>query len=332
MGETDPDQPDLADRADLLLPMALRVAATLRLADLIESGTTDAAGLAARCGADARSLAALLRHLVAHGVFEAPAPGVYALNGPARQLLDGDPSGLRGWLDLDGIGGRFDLAYTGLLEAVRTGRAAYASVHGRPFWDDVTVDPGRNAAFHEMMSGGEHGRRFAAFVAAYDWRGVRHVLDAGGGDGGLLEEVLRAQPGVRGTLVELPGRLAGARDRLAAAGLADRCEIVGGSFFDPLPPGAGVYLLSKVLDDWDDESAVAILRRCREAAGSSGRVVLVGGLPEERRPDGDARSDLMMLVLVGGRERSRDEVLAVVEQAGLAVSAARPEFTELVPA
>lgn len=325
------DHPDLAARADLLLPMALRVAATLRLADLVEAGATGPAELAARCGADARSLAALLRHLVAHGVFEEPERGIYALNGAARQLLDRDASGLRGWLDLEGIGGRFDLAYTGLLEAVRTGRAAYASVHGRPFWEDVTADPGRNAAFHEMMSGGEHERRFAAFVAAYDWRGVRHVVDAGGGDGGLLEQVLHAQPAVRGTLVELPGRLAAARDRLYAAGVADRCEIMGGSFFDPLPPGADVYLLSKVLGDWDDGSAVAILRRCREAAGPSGRVVLVGGLPEGH-PAADAVSDLMMLVLVGGRERSRGEVLAVVEDAGLAVSAARPEFTELTPA
>lgn len=327
-----PAQPDLAARADLLLPMALRVAATLRLADLVEAGATGPAELAARCGADARSLAALLRHLVAHGVFEECEPGAYALNGAARQLLDRDPSGLRDSLDLEGIGGRFDLAYAGLLEAVRTGRAAYASVHGRPFWEDVTADPGRNAAFHEMMSGGEHERRFVAFVAAYDWRGVQHVVDAGGGDGALLEELLRAQPGVRGTLVELPGRLAAARDRLSAAGVADRCEIVGGSFFDPLPPGADVYLLSKVLGDWDDGSAVAILRRCREAAGPGGRVVLVGGLPEEGQSAADAGSDLMMLVLVGGRERSRGEVLAVVEDAGLAVSAARPEFTELTPA
>jgi 2,7-dihydroxy-5-methyl-1-naphthoate 7-O-methyltransferase len=121
---------------DLATPWAVHVAATLRIADHIEAGTTRIEELAAAARADVEYLHRLMRHLVEKGVFEEPSPGVFALNEPARQLLD---AGSRRGLELDGIGGRMAHAWGSLLTAVRTGKPAYHEVFGRPFWEDLAA-------------------------------------------------------------------------------------------------------------------------------------------------------------------------------------------------
>ncbi|GAB3406091.1 class I SAM-dependent methyltransferase [Flindersiella endophytica] len=312
----------IQDLAGLLTPMAIRVAATLRLADHLEAGTTQLADLADRTETDPDALAGLLGHLVSVGVFEAPEPGVFALNDLGRGLLDAN--GVRGWLDLTGIGSRIDLTYTGLLESIRTGGPCYASVYGRPWWEDITSDPKLDAEFHELMTGG-HAERHASFVEAYDWSQARQVVDVGGGDGGLLTKLLDAEPDLRGTLVDLPGRL-------AAVEADDRLELAPGSFFDPLPAGADVYLLSGVLNDWNDQEATAILRRCAEAAGTTGRVVVVGHLYEDHSAKVAGSANLMMLVLVGGKERTYAELADLALGAGLVTDQTGAGYVELVAA
>lgn len=299
--------------------MAIRVAATLRLADHLDAGATELSELAERTETDPGALGGLLGYLVSVGVFESPAPGVFALNDLGRALLDAN--GVRGWLDLTGIASRIELTYTGLLESIRTGGPCYASVYGRPWWDDITSDPKLNAEFHELMTGG-HAERHAEFVAAYDWSGVRHVVDVGGGDGGLLRTLLRAEPELRGTLVDLPARLAGVEAQ-------DRLELAPGSFFDPLPAAADVYLLSGVLNDWNDSDATAILRRCAEAAGTNGRVVVVGHLYEDHSAAVASSANLMMLVLVGGKERTYGQLADLARGAGLVPSQTGAGYVEL---
>jgi 2,7-dihydroxy-5-methyl-1-naphthoate 7-O-methyltransferase len=316
----------IQDMAGLLTPMAIRVAATLRLADHLDAGTTGLTELAERTETDADALGGLLGYLVSIGVFESPAHDVFVLNDLGRGLLDAN--GARGWLDLTGIGSRIDLTYTGLLESVRTGGPCYASVYGRPWWEDITSDPKLNAEFHELMTGG-HAERFAAFATAYDWSDVRHVVDVGGGDGGLLITLLGAHQHLRGTLVELPGRLEGVQAGLEEAGLGDRCELAPGSFFDPLPEGADVYILSGVINDWNDHDAAAILRRCAEAARPNGRVVVLGHAYEDHSPEVSGRSNLMMLVLVGGKERTRSQLRDLARDAGLEPSGTGDTYLEL---
>lgn len=308
----------IQEMAGLLTPMALRVAATLRLADHLDAGTTRLAELADRTDTDPEALGGLLGHLVSVGVFESPEPDVFALNELGRGLLDSN--GVRGWLDLTGIGSRIDLTYTGLLESIRTGGPCYASVYGRPWWEDITSDPKLDAEFHELMTGG-HAERHVAFVEAYDWSQATHVVDVGGGDGGLLKKLLDAEPHLRGTLVDLPGRL-------AAVDADDRLELAPGSFFDPLPPGADVYLLSGVLNDWNDQDATAILRRCEQAAAPDGRVVVVGHLYEDHSAKLAGSANLMMLVLVGGKERTYGELADLARSAGLVESKTGAGYVE----
>src|SRR6202050_1464050 len=213
---------------DLVTPMALRVAGTRRLAGLMpDDGTGDGAAisdLAERAGADPEALARMLRHLVAHGVFAEPRPGRFAANQTAAMLRTGQPGAV--WLDLDGFGGRMDLAFTGLLHTVRTGEPAWEQVFGHPFWAYLDANPAISASFDATMAVDAGS---AAVADGYDWTTVRHVADVGGGTGTLIAEVLRRHPRLRGTLAELPETAARAREYLTGLGLEGRCEVVGQS-------------------------------------------------------------------------------------------------------
>jgi hypothetical protein len=310
----------LAPLMDLVTPMALRVAATLRLADFMpddDSGEgADLADLAEHAGADPDALARVLRHLVQHGVFTEPRPGQFAANPTAAMLRAGQPGAA--WLDLDGFGGRMDLAFTALAHTVRTGEPAWEQVFGRPFWAYLDANPAIGASFDATMA---VDAGITAVTEGYDWTTVRHVADIGGGTGTLIAEVLRRHPHLHGTLADLPETAARARQRLAGLGLDGRCEVAGQSFFDPLPAGADAYLLSRVIHDWDDAAATAILRRCAEAAGSAGRVLVIESHATDGDPAAFAEMNLRMLVLAGGRERTIDHYSALATAAGLQVTA-----------
>ncbi|MGH9312870.1 MAG: methyltransferase, partial [Vicinamibacterales bacterium] len=201
------------------------------------------------------------------------------------------------------------------LAAVRTGAPAYHTVFGRPFWEDLQAHPDVAASFDALMGPG-HGTPDPEVLVSGGWESVRTVVDVGGGTGALLAEVLRARPAVRGTLVDLPPTVARSAEIFQAAGVADRVTTVGQSFFDPLPSGGDLFLLKSVLGDSDRE-AVAILKRCAEAARPAGRVVLLNGVSP-----GEAGPAMLMLVLVGGRDRSLAEFRELARAAGLEVHAA----------
>ena len=305
---------ELWELADLATPWCIHVAATLRVADHIEAGTSDIDVLAHACGADRDALLRVLRQLVIKGVFEEPRAGTFRLNDAARGLLGEGRFGF----DLEGLGGRMAHPWSRLLDVVRTGRPMYHEIFGRAYWDDLEANPKIAAEFDALMGPAGHGYPDPqVLVDPADWQHVRTVVDVGGGTGTLLAEVLRAQPRVRGILVDLPRPVAQSAATFAAAGVTDRVSVSAQSFFDPLPAGADVYMLKSVLCDWPDREAAAILARCAEAARPAGRVVLVNGV----NPGECASPDLLMLVLVGGKERALDEFRELARGAGLAVSA-----------
>lgn len=157
-----------------------------------------------------------------------------------------------------------------------------------------------------------------AIALACPWGALRHLIDVGGGNSALLIAILRANPGLRGTVLDLPGAVARADQSIAEAGLTDRADTVAGSAFDPLPPGAGGYLVSSVLHDWPDEDAARILSRCAEAAGKTGTVLVI----EEAADDieggtTDTTGDLTMLTYVRGRNRTLGQLRALASSVGL---------------
>jgi precorrin-6B methylase 2 len=298
---------------DLTTPWAVRVASTLRIPDLIASGVTRLEDLAERCSADAENLGRVLRYLVTRGVFEEPEPGAFALTETGHLLKE--DGGVRAWLDQDGFGGRMDRAWPALLDTVRTGKPGYANLFGQSLWEDLEASPRISKSFNALMAA-QSETIWPELAGCYDWGRVREVVDVGGGSGTLIASLARAHPQLRGTVLDLPSVAREAAERFEREGLADRCRAVAGSMFDPLPAGADVYLLSIVIGDWDDEKAAAILRRCADAAGPSGRVLIVEALLEDDAAS-SAAMDLLMLVLVEGRARTAEQFRAVIHAAGL---------------
>jgi SAM-dependent methyltransferase len=310
------DKVDIFTLSDLCTPWCLYVVATQRVADHMSAGITRIDDLAAESGCHAESLHRVLRHLVGAGVFEEPEPGRFALNEPARGLLN---PGARLGLDLEGIGGRMAHAWGTMLAAVRTGVPAYHTVFGRPFWEDLEAHPDVAASFDALMGPAGHGTPDPEVLVSGGWESVRTVVDVGGGTGSLLAEILRARPTVRGILVDLPATVARSAATFEAAGVSHRVTTLAQSFFDPLPAGADLYLFKNVLADWHDRDALALLRRCAEAARPAGRVVLLGGVsPDE---DHGPSPELLMMVLVGGKARSLSEFRTLAAAAGLEVLA-----------
>ncbi|HWM06157.1 MAG TPA: siderophore-interacting protein [Actinophytocola sp.] len=316
-----PDEPParIRELADLLTPTAVRLAVTLNIPELLAGGPRTAVELAGRCGTDPRATLALLRLLAARGIVTATGPSTFALADLGEVLLDEGP---RHHLDLAGAGALLDQSWDGLPHAVRTGRAAFPQLHGHGFWEHLDADEALAASFDAYLD------RWAAewmppAAAALGALGASSIVDVGGGSGGLLAMLLRRDPGLHATLFEQPASAARARDRLA--GFAQRCRVVEGSFFDPLPPGGGLYVLAQVLHDWPDEQAAAILRRSAEAAGPDGRVVLVERVLDAAAPQPDhVVSDLRMLVLFGARERTVEEFAALAGHSGLRVARIAP--------
>jgi SAM-dependent methyltransferase len=153
-------------------------------------------------------------------------------------------------------------------------------------------------------------------VRVYDVSSVRTVADIGGAHGVLLAAVLRANPAARGILFDLPHVIATARDAVAAAGIADRCQLVSGDFFDSVPDGADLHLLKQIVHDWDDARATQLLRTCHRALAPAGKLLLVEMvIPPDNRPSPAQAMDLNMLVMQGGRERTEAEYRHLLEAA-----------------
>jgi hypothetical protein len=311
-----PAQRDLARLIDgYLTTQLLYVAARLGVADVLAFGPRTGREIAEAVGADPDVLTRMLRGLVLEDVLAEEDDGRFGLTAVGQGLRDGVPGSLRGAVLARGE--LYWSAAAGLLRAATEGGIAFEHIHGERFFDHLAGDPDRAAAFQASMA--DRALREAAdVVAAYDFAGLRDVVDVGGGSGVLLEAILKATPGLRGVLVDRPEAVEEARRRLTAAGLNDRCECVVGDFFHAVPPGAGAYLLSRVIHDWDDADAQRVLTTCREAMPVEARLLLVEAIVPERAHAGPeaVRMDLHMLMLLGARERTEGQYRRLLAGAG----------------
>ncbi|GAA1076801.1 methyltransferase [Nocardiopsis composta] len=313
---------DLARLSDLITPMAVRTAATLRLGDHMAEGRRTPEELAEAAGADPDALGRVLEHLVQVGLAERDGQGRYDLVGEGERLRSEHPRSVRAFLSVEHPVTRADLAFVHLPRSVRTGSASFPEQYGRGFWEDLAAAPERSAVFDAQMSS-DVSTVAPDIAAACAWGRLGSLADVGGGDGTLLIELLRAHPGLRGAVVDLAPAAERARARLAEAGLTDRATGLAGDFFGELPVGYGGYLLCAVVHDWDRSSAVAILRRCAEAAGPSGRVFIAERTGEDGESP-DTWMNLRMLVYFGGKDRGVTELVELAGEAGLDLVAAHP--------
>jgi hypothetical protein len=286
----------------------LGLVAELGVADALADGPRPVAELADEVGANADSLHRFLRALASDGVFAEEAPGVFR-NTEASELLRGD----NGWSDFAHLFGGVWYRAAAELDA-QSGDGFFPDTFGTDFWTWLADHPDERAAFDRAMAEGKVRR--VERLAAIDWRPDEIVIDVGGGNGSLLVELLRRQPGLRGIVFDLPETVRD-EEALARRGI----EFVAGSFFERVPPG-DVYILGTILHDWDDEHAAAILRTIRAGAPSGARVLILDSVVEPGNdPHGAKWLDLLMLVLFRGRERTEPEWRALVEGAGLRLEA-----------
>jgi len=307
----------------------IATAVRLGLADQLNDSPQRAADLAPLVQADVRALHRLLRALASVGVVAEVEHGRFTLTPIGACLQTDASSGIRSWILMESAA-FFQQAWGCLQHAVQTGTPAFDHALGMTFYQYMTQHPDAGQSFSQAMS--EVTTVLAdAIVAAYDFAAVQQVVDVGGGYGTLLATILQAYPSVRGVLIDLPSAIAGAGATMAAAGVADRCDLIAGDFFESVPAGGEAYLLSRVLMDYDDDRSVQILRNCRRAMAAQGRVLIIQLLlpPPERQIVHDmlfeaAMSDLNMLILGRGAERSEIEYRTLLEVAGFTVTQAIP--------
>lgn len=289
----------------------LSVVAQLGVADELADGPRPIGEIAKAVEAHEDSLYRVMRALADLEVFEELEDRRFALTDLSQHLRTGVEGTLRHWAIVHGLP-PWRQMWTDLIGTVRTGTPACERVLNKGPFEILSDNPewGRifNAAMKEVSSGFT-----AAVLAAYDFSPFKTVVDVGGGNGALISAVLAKNPEVRGILFDLPNVVESAPSTLEEAGVADRCEIVGGSFFDSVPSGGDAYILSHVIHDWNDEKAAQILGNIRKAINEDGRLLLVEDvLPDKVEPSHAKAIDLEMLQ-IGGRERTGKEFAKLFE-------------------
>jgi hypothetical protein len=297
--------------------IAVSVVAELGIPDLLADGPKRASDLARQVGADEDFLRRVLRYLASEGVFAEREGDHFALTPLSEWLRSDAPGSMRPRAVFAGS----DTSWTAwgkLLNAVRSGKSACQEAFGETLFEHVARDPAAAASFNLFMAE-QTASSVKALLAAYDFAGIRQLVDVGGGRGALVAGVLAAFPAMRGVLFDMPSVIATAAPTLAGLGVADRCQAVGGSFFDAVPAGADAYALKFILHDWTDADCLRILRNCRAAMAAGGRILVIEHvLPTDDRPHFSRLMDLTMLALTpGGRERTESEFVYLLEAADL---------------
>jgi hypothetical protein len=320
------ERPELAIRRlvnGYQMTQALSVAATLGLADLLAAGPRTSDELATDTGVHADTLYRLMRALASIDVFHEEPGRRFRLTELGAVLRTDAPESIRGWAAFVGTPYYWQ-AWGDLLHSVRTGENAFRHVHGTDPWTLRAQHPEASAAFDRAMTS-LYRQMAEHVVAAFDFGRFATVVDIGGGNGAFLASILARHPALRGVLFDQPHVVSGAGPLLAAAGVADRCDVVGGSFFEAVPRGGDAYVLKAVLHDWEDADCLRILHTCRQAMTPGTALLVVERELGPANEGWEAKfSDLNMLAAPGGRERTTEEYAALVAAAGFRWVGATP--------
>lgn len=294
---------------------AVYVIAKLGIPDLLKSGPKSAEELAESTGTHAPSLYRLLRALASAGMLASQKDRRFGLT-PLSELLVTDAPGSMRWFVVSELGQEHYPAWGNLMHSVKTGEIAFDNHFGVDIWKYFQRNPEDAAVFNDSMSG------MTAVVneqitSLYDFSRFHKIVDVGGGHGGLITSILKANPQAFGVLFDAEQVISGARPKIEAAGLGDRCATIAGDFFKSVPAGGDAYIMKWIIHDWDDERAIRILRNCRNQMPQNGRVIVFDCVvPEGDEPDFSKFFDLNMMVMTGGKERTAKEFEQLLAAAG----------------
>jgi hypothetical protein len=294
---------------------ALYVATSLGIADELAGGPLNAAEVARRVGADPDAVYRLMRALAGKGVLKQRRDERFALTPIGDALRPDVPGSMRAMILLLGNQAHWE-HWGNLLHSVKTGEPAPIKLRGTNFFEYLDANPELAAVFNDAMTS-MSAMATDPVLAVYDFSGFRQIVDVGGGHGALLAAVLQSAPNANGVLFDLPSVVDGARPALDAAGVGDRCTVSAGSFMDAVPEGGDAYLLKTIIHDWDEETALLILRNVRAAMGPQAKLLLLEMvLPQQPSSHFGTMLDLEMLVNAGGKERTRSEYANLLARAG----------------
>lgn len=319
---TIPPEAQLAEMlSGLWLWWMLYVVAERGVADLLADGPQTSVELAQAAGLHEPSLYRLLRSLTGFGVFTEESPRRFALTPLSSTLKTGDPSAGRELVLTQQWVSR---AVAELPRVVASGETGMQLAFGMPVFEYLTQHPQESADFNRTMIAFA-AAELPAVAEAYDFSGVHRIVDVGGGTGALLATVLGRYPLVSGVLFDRPSVIDEAHATLTEHGVTERCEVVGGDFFESTLPSGDVYLMSHIVHDWDDDRCVAILRNCRKTIDPEGRLLLIEMvLPPGDEPHPAKMFDMYMLVLSAGMERTAEEYGELLHRGGF-------RLTRIVP-
>jgi len=304
------------------LSQAIYVAAKLGLADLLKDAPKSCSAMAAATGADRQSLFRLMRALSTAGVFAHVQNDSFSLSSAGDRLQSSVPGSLRTLVMT--LGEIHYQAWGDLLHSIQTGSPAFNHVFGAGLFEYLQ----RNADAADTFNGGmtDVSSMLAyAVLMAYDFSRIPSIVDIGGGQGKLLRSIIQINPEIKGTVFDLEPAIEVAKQGFGSNPCTGRYSTVAGDFFESVPEGAHAYILCGVIHDWDDEHCVRILKNCRSAMNDSGRLLLVETVvPETGANCFSKLLDLNMLVMTGGRERTKSEFCALF-------NAADYKLTRIVP-
>jgi hypothetical protein len=243
-------------------------------------------------------------------------------------LRTGVPGSLR-YCAIAALGQEHYGAWGALADCVRTGETGVKHVYGKEIWDYYRANEKHAKNFDQFMVDFSEGIN-AALLKGYDFGGIKHLVDVGGGHGGVIAAVLQKYPQLKGTLFDQPQVVAGATRNLELHGVADRCDRVAGNFFESVPTGADGYLMKFILHDWDDERSLTILNRIRRAITATGKLIVVDTvIPEGNGQDFSKLMDVNMLVMTGGIERTEQQFKELYAKAGFKLTRVVPTESAL---
>jgi ubiquinone/menaquinone biosynthesis C-methylase UbiE len=306
---------------------AIYAAAKFAIADHLKHGPKPVDELAKITATHPDALYRLLRALASVGIFSEGEARHFSLT-PLAELLQSEAPGSKRALALMSGDEQFR-TWAEIDYSIQTGKIAFDKVFGKPIFDYLGEHPDKARIFDAAMVG-IHGRESDAVLDACDFSGIRRIVDIGGGNGSQLTGILKKNTAMKGILFDLPHVVERAKERIASAGLAERCELVAGNFFEAVPTGADAYIMRHIIHDWDDERALTILRNCHRAMAADGKLLVVESvIPPGNEPFGGKLLDLVMLLIPGGKERTADEYCTLFAQAGFQLTRIIPTRTEV---
>lgn len=306
---------------------AVHAAAKFGIADLLTEGPKSVEDLATATHTKPDLLYRLLRALASVGVFAEEDGRRFSMT-PLAETLRSDVKGSQRSLALMMCGEQY-LAWSNLTDTLQTGQNAYEKIFGKPVFEHLAENPESARIFDDAMTG-IHGRETGAILDAYDFSEIKVIADIGGGNGSKITAILQKYPEMRGILFDLPHVVERARPNIEAAGLADRCQLIGGDFFKEVPRGADAYVMRHIIHDWDDEKSTTILRNCHAVMSPGNKLLVVESvIPPGNDPFMGKFLDLTMMLIPGGKERTADEFRELSDHAGFELKRIVPTSTDV---